>query len=1005
MKKILTRLLCLALASTMLFGATACGGDETNTDESGNPATSAPSGDQPDVGELVLTPTQHTENFETTTEEYAFITDNISKGVFSVSGLKIGRGKANSAQFLEETLGELRFTRAFSEESIAEYEGDLKCQVPATTIWDTLYIGLRNTGSIADVDKSIWITIRENQIGMRIGGWDNGAGTRYVPCSVNFMDFRHFRIVDNPMKNEIEFYVHDDSGKEILLANIVIEEGDSTSTATLYVDGKEALQNTTRIPRTGQFVLWTHNVKDAIQVKNLTVKGSSSVYKGGTKADDLFIRDVFADTWVATDDEGRFVTTDTANGVNGNEVGMFYFMWHNGTGNTLYNHSKAYYEGGVAGLENVMKQGAKGFAHYWAEPYFGYYNSTDEWVIRKHMYMLNDAGVDFIFFDVTNGLIYEETLLTILSVMEKMRVEGYDTPQVAFHCGDSFVGQTLSTRTIPLLWTLLYGVGRYDDLWYRYDGKPLIFAGPDAVEDFSSEIKSFFTFRRSWADSRQSWYTDTDGKGCWAWGDVFQKPGLSPDGEVEQMVVMSGFWANGTAGATAGRSFSNGRQPASTDYSFSLTNDGTSGKGIAYQEHFNNAINEDPSVIMIVGWNEWWAGRWESYGAAGSSTNTDGMSVADSYKVSQSDSLRKNYYVDAFSPEFSRDIEPVNGIYKDNYYYQTALNIRNYKGTRALAGAFGQKDIDMSAGASQWYAVGPEYRDYEGDIAHRDAYAYVTDAHYVNTTGRNDFVTAKVSVSGDNVYFMAECANDITAAEGTNWMNLFIDSDCNASTGWYGYDYVINRSQNGNKASVEALATTEKNAEWSLSSAGDAEFTVSGNMIVIKVAKSTIKVGDTFDFKWADNSVADGKEIMQFLDLGDAAPNGRYNYRYTTANETVAAPSCLESSMVVFKTNSYNAYVNGAQVMINAENTNITALGQQGTVYLPKTFVEGTLGYAAGAFANAGTYCGEMYVSVTADAVAAQGKVLTVAENGLIVIADKEITDAATIRALYRSLM
>ena len=36
---------------------------------------------------------------------------------------------------------------------------------------------------------------------------------------------------------------------------------------------------------------------------------------------------------------------------------------------------------------------------------------------------------------------------------------------------------------------------------------------------------------------------------------------------------------------------------------------------------------------------------------------------------------------------------------------------------------------------------------------------------------------------------------------------------------------------------------------------------------------------DNFDFKWADNSTVSG-EIMEFMDLGDAAPNSRFNYRY-----------------------------------------------------------------------------------------------------------------------------
>jgi hypothetical protein len=40
---------------------------------------------------------------------------------------------------------------------------------------------------------------------------------------------------------------------------------------------------------------------------------------------------------------------------------------------------------------------------FWEEPLFGYYKTTDPWVLRKHAEMLADAGVDVVFFDCTNG--------------------------------------------------------------------------------------------------------------------------------------------------------------------------------------------------------------------------------------------------------------------------------------------------------------------------------------------------------------------------------------------------------------------------------------------------------------------------------------------------------------------------------------------------------------------------------------------------------------------------
>lgn len=157
----------------------------------------------------------------------------------------------------------------------------------------------------------------------------------------------------------------------------------------------------------------------------------------------------------------------------------------------------------------MIQQGPLGFAHYWAEPYFGYYRSDDEWVIRKHTYQLTAAGIDFIFIDATNGQTYENTYETILKVWSKMREEGYRTPQIMFHCGNEV---DLSRSSLMALWSNLYSRGRYEELWFKYDGKPLIFAPEEMYLELPDEIRSFFTFRRSWAYTGSEWYTKSDGK-------------------------------------------------------------------------------------------------------------------------------------------------------------------------------------------------------------------------------------------------------------------------------------------------------------------------------------------------------------------------------------------------------------------------------------------------------------------------------------------------------------
>ena len=77
-----------------------------------------------------------------------------------------------------------------------------------------------------------------------------------------------------------------------------------------------------------------------------------------------------------------------------------------------------------------------------------------------------------------------------------------------------------------------------------------------------------------------------------------------------------------------------------------------------------------------------------------------------------------------------------------------------------------------------------------------------------------------------------------------------------------------------------------------LEEVGKAEYAISGNQLVIKVEDGLIGLAerDNFDFKWADNSTVTG-DVMEFMDLGDAAPNGRFNYRYIKEGGRIVNPA------------------------------------------------------------------------------------------------------------------
>ena len=868
-------------------------------------------------------------------------------------------------------------------DSVTEYSFYLKSSEPESeAAWLTCFLGLRLSG-VADnplPHTGVWLALRGKQIGLRTDGW---PGTKYVGADWDLSKKEKITVTDDPLTNEIKIQAGDEK-RDIALIRI---DGKAVS---LYLPGEDTpkITDTTAedIIKGGYMQIWNHHTNTDTVVVDLAVNVDTTVMTVKKDADQIInTRDVFSDTYTAYDDAGRSVVYNGKNPQNV-KTGMFYFTWHGYNKGTIYDHTAAYESGGAEALWEEISAGGTGEDyHYWAKPYFGYYRSDDEWVIRKHAAMLVFAGIDFVFVDGTNGLVYEYE--KIFDVWSKMRLEGADTPEFCF------ILQGGNKNELNIIWNEVYKQQRYKDMWFCVNGKPVIMFTTDSNE-LSSEQKQFFNVRISWANERDKWYQYREGYGCWAWGTMYPQSGgfvkRNDETVLEQMSVMCGFWANGSYGTNAGRSYTSKtgepKEKSQGDWNmgFGLYPNIT-GLGLAYQEQFDYAIESGPEIIMITGWNEWIASHWTDPGTS---------LIAYEYKTTGD---KKNLlYFDGVTPEYSRDIEPMATGFKDNYYYQTVMNTRAYKGARPVEGAFGQKTVDINGSAVQWLGVGPEFRDPAGDITHRNSPAVEFGTVYVNESGRNDIVTAKVSSDDEYLYFMAECEEEITAPEGSNWMNLFIEADGKNDNGWYGFDYAINRSRDGGKCSIDKFKDG-----WNTEKIGNAEYKVSGNMIVIKISRSEIAYnGVSLEFKWADNSVDDG-DIMGFLDQGDAAPDARFRYLYTSEQKTADTPAGLTSDMAVFKVNGYNAYINGEQARLVDGSTKATLIVSGGDIYLPQSVLE-----------NIGIDCkneekfdhyGVAYVKVGAP-VAAAGKTITLTKEGLLVIADSEITDDRFLTLLYKTL-
>ena len=218
----------------------------------------------------------------------------------------------------------------------------------------------------------------------------------------------------------------------------------------------------------------------------------------------------------------------------------------------------------------------------------------------------------------------------------------------------------------------------------------------------------------------------------------------------------------------------------------------------------------------------------------------------------------------------------MKGGYTDNYYMQMVDNIRRYKGVRPIPElkGLGQRTIDGQF--DDWKAdTAAIYLDTKGDIFHRDFDGY-GDLHYTNNSGRNDIVLSKVAFDADNAYFYVETAAPLTPSTDSKWMLLLIDADKNPSTGWFGYDYIVNYRVN-DAHSTQLMKWNGK--QWK--KIANVPYAVNGNKLELSLPRKTMGWTEkslTFDFKWADNP-ADLKSPVSFCTDGDTAPNRRFNYR------------------------------------------------------------------------------------------------------------------------------
>ena len=603
------------------------------------------------------------------------------------------------------------------------------------------------------------------------------------------------------------------------------------------------------------------------------------------------------DTWVFTDGLGRVSYTydDVGGPKEDKTVAMFYWNMHLSGVNPLnltefiekYPEAKNDYYHSAWPTGNAT--------YFWDEPIYGYYKTTDEWVLRKQAELLANAGVDTIFTDNTNGAFtWKEGYDALYAAWDDAQTNGaVNVPKVSYTL--PFYPFAESAEQIESIYRDVYRPGRYQNLWFYWEGKPMLMGCNDNFVSGSNnvrkEIANFFTFRSTLIS-----YLKTDeykNVGQWGWLSMYPQttfPGIREnvkDKKVEQTTVgvAANYSYTGKDSAMNGTDITGRSYTSTYQDRYAVEGKAASLQGYFFSEQFDYALTKDPKVIFITGWNEWTAGRQQEWGGT------------------------LNAFADQFTEEFSRDIEPTKGNLQDHYYYLLVNYVRKYKGVNPIPTPSVNATIDLNAGAEQWVAVEPYYAAYIGNTAHRDAEG--RGIHYTETSGRNDIIGAQIARDDEFVYFLVECNENITPYTDSLWMNLYIDSD-QTNQGWNTFEYVVNKST----ASAETLVLEKFTAENDYSKTekvADVEYKVDGKYMTVKIAKAALNLDGndyTINFAWTDNVHDEGDyskfsgDIMDFYISGDVAPGGRFKFSYisTTENSGVVVEETTEADTTVEET-------------------------------------------------------------------------------------------------------
>ena len=543
-------------------------------------------------------------------------------------------------------------------------------------------------------------------------------------------------------------------------------------------------------------------------------------------------------------------------------VGLFYHVWHGAHETGIYDITKleSTEEGRIALSSRSDPASPEGAFHWVTEPLYGYYSSADPYVIRRHIELFVNAGVDYLALDYTNAVVYPETTEPLLDALLELSFQGVPVPKIVFYTNSN------SGSTVNSIYELFYASGKYENIWFSLDGlRPLIIGITENNGNASDQTKyaqGYYGHEyRDYVSNAMQQYFDVR-ESAWPNGDynansipwmTWQYPQLIPE-ETRSIVIPAAQHAHDVVYA------SSKRNECSRGYD-NLTHEKSASwwEGQSFQQMWDYALEHQDSIdnFFVTGWNEW-------------------MAIKQWAAVDGTHSVQ---FVDDYNQEYSRDLEMTkSGELKDNFYLQFVANVKKLKMNPFVRYKKPKATIELDK-FEQWALI-PGYADMEGDAIKRDFQDCVIDSggkRYFDDSARNDIVLIKVCEDAENLYFYIKTKEDITSYEkgDATFMNVLIHTSDELPS-FEDYNFILNRTLENGKGSIEKSL-----GGFSFEKVGESEVYIQGNVMTMKVPRSALGLEANSDmyFKVADH-VTHPDDIMDYYVSGDVAPLGRLGYGY-----------------------------------------------------------------------------------------------------------------------------